>query len=146
MWLVFLLIFTREALSHRGLLHNIFCIIYLGVCLKNWDLSREIGVAISRVQPLHLTFNKVVKTLRNRSFLKQISIRLENRQGSDDIEIDYPRVPSVSNDWYLYISRKISGIYVTITVVLSKKHPVLDPFRDINPIMETLSLTCMIPE
>ena len=31
-------------------------------------------------------------------------------------------------------------------MVLSKKHPVLDPFRDINPIMETLSLPCMIPE
>ena len=42
----FLFIFTHEALSHRGLLHTIFCIAYLRICREG--LPQEFTVAICR--------------------------------------------------------------------------------------------------
>ena len=41
------------------------------------------------LQPLDHTFNKVAKTLPNRSFLRQISAGFEKRQELDNIEFDY---------------------------------------------------------
>ena len=111
-------------------------------------------------QPLDLTVNTVAKDFTNKKFSewfsRHISIGLENGRELEDIKIDYclSVLKSLYATWlisfYYCISSpegktfiasgwKKSGIFDAVEQGLSKL-PVLDPFNDICPLVEVISL------